>query len=105
MNAIDQKKRAAFQCDAVAGEINLAKEVRSAFRGRYRWLPTLMFAVNLVVFTGLLFAAMRFFDPAAFVMELRWGGMALSLLLVLVVTMLKLWLWVETHINSIAPLL
>lgn len=105
MNDIDKTSRAVLPCDAVAGGINIARDALAVIRGRHRWLVTTMFIINLVVFACVVLAAMRFCDPADLTMQLRWGGMALSLMLVLVVTIFKIWFWVEMHINPVAPLL
>jgi hypothetical protein len=103
MNDIDQKIQAALRRDpagdALAGDLNLTAEVLTAFRGRHRWLSTMMFVVNLVAFAGLIFAAIRFYDAADVATQLRWGGLALWLMLV--VTMIKIWFWLEVHTNRV----
>ncbi|HEX2855155.1 MAG TPA: DUF6768 family protein [Opitutaceae bacterium] len=103
MNDIDQKIQAALRrdpaTDALAGEPNLAEEILTAFRGRHRWLSTLMFIVNLVAFAGLVYAVVRFYDATEVAMQLRWGGLALWLMGV--VSMLKVWFWLEMHTNRV----
>ena len=103
MKDIDQKIQAALGRDAAAesllGEPNLAEEVITAFRGRHRWISALLVVFNLVAFVGLVFAVARFYHSTDVTMQLRWGGLALVLLLV--VTMLKIWFWLEIFTNRV----
>jgi hypothetical protein len=103
MNDLDQKIQAALRRDQVAeqlgGDPNLAEEVLLAFRGRHRWLSTLLMVINLMAFAGLVFAVLRFYGSAEVAMQLRWGGVAVVLLLV--VTLLKIWFWLEMHTNRV----
>lgn len=103
MNDIDQKIQAALRRDPAGdpllGEPNLAEEVLIAFRGRHRWLSILLVVFNLIAFAGLVFAILRFYGSADVAMQLRWGGVALVLLLI--VTMLKIWFWLEMFTNRV----
>ena len=103
MNEIDQKIRAALRrdpnADPRAGEPTLAEEVLMAFRGRQRWLSTLLIGFNLAAFLGLVFAVMRFNASADVATQLRWGGVALVLLLI--VALFKIWFWLEMHTNRV----
>lgn len=103
MNELDQKIQAALRRDpagdALTGEPNLAEEVLTAFRGRHRWFTAVVFVVNLVAFAGFLLAAVRFYGAAEVVAQLRWGGLAILLLLVM--GMLKIWFWLEMHTNRV----
>ena len=99
MNNIDQKIQAALQRDATADEPNLAEEVLIAFRGRHRWQSSLLVVINLAVFAGLIFAVVRFYGSADTAMQLRWGGVALVLLLM--IALLKIWFWLEMHTNRV----
>jgi len=44
---------------SLASEPDLAEEVLTAFRGRYRWLSTTIVVINLAAFAGLVFAVIR----------------------------------------------
>lgn len=103
MNDVDRKIQAALHRDQTAdspgGEPNLAEEVLMAFRGRQRWLSSLLITINLAAFAGLLFSVVQFYRSADVAMQLRWGGVALVLLLV--VTLLKIWFWLEMHTNRV----
>ena len=103
MNDLDQKIQDALRrdhtADPLGAEPNLAEEVLAAFRGRHRWQSSLMIIVNLVAIAGLIFAAVRFYDSSDVATQLRWGGLALVLLLM--VTMLKIWFWLEMHTNRL----
>ncbi len=102
-NDIDLKIQAALRGsaggDALVGEPNIAEEVIAAFRGRHRWLSTLMFVLNLVFFGVAVWAAVRFYGAETVTAQLRWGG--LSLLLILMVSFMKVWFWLEMQSNRI----
>lgn len=85
--------------DSLAGEPNLAEEVISAFRGRNRWLSTLMFVLTLLFFAAAVWAAVRFYGADSVASQLRWGG--LTLLLFLVMSFIKIWFWLEMHSNRV----
>lgn len=103
MNDIDQKIQAALRGqtggNALVAEPNLAEEVIVAFRGRYRWLSTLVFAWSFVLFLGAVWAAVRFYGAETVTMQLRWGGLAL--LLILMVSFIKVWFWLELQSNRV----
>jgi hypothetical protein len=103
MKDIDEKIQAALRRDtaddSLTGEPNLAEEVLAAFRGRHRWLSTLLVVFNLAAFAGLVLAVVRFLDTTDVATQLRWGG--LGLVLLLVVTMLKIWFWLEIFTNRV----
>lgn len=103
MNEIDQKIQAALRRetagDPFAGEPNITEELLIAFRGRQRWLSTLLIVFNVAAFAGLIFAVMKFYGAADMTMQLRWGGVAFALLLV--VSLLKIWFWLEIFTNRV----
>jgi hypothetical protein len=70
-----------------------------AFRGRYRWQAALLIVINLAALAGLVFAVVRFYGSTEVAMQLRWGGVAL--VLILMVTILKIWFWLEMHTNRV----
>lgn len=103
MNELDRKIQAALHreetADALSSEPNLAEEVLMAFRGRQRWLSSLLIIINLAAAAGFVFSVMRFYGSADVATQLRWGGLALVLLVA--VTMLKIWFWLELHTNRV----
>jgi len=103
MNDIDKKIQAALRSrtggDALDAEPNLAEEVIVTFRGRHRWISALVFVWSLVLFAGFVWAAIRFYNAETVTMQLRWGGMAL--LLILMVSFIKVWFWLELHSNRV----
>lgn len=103
MKDIDQKIRAALRgqpgADELDGEPNLAEEVIIAFRGRNRWLSTVMFMMNIVLFAGAVWAVVRFLGAEDVTAQLRWGGLAL--LLFLAVSFVKVWFWLEMQANRV----
>jgi hypothetical protein len=103
MNDLDQKIQAALRRadagDTLAGEPNLAEEVITAFRGRHRWLSTLMVVVNLVFFAGVIWSAVRFLGAGTVQAQMQWG--ALAFVLLVAVTSIKLWFWLELHTNRV----
>jgi hypothetical protein len=103
MNDLDRKIQAALKRessgDALAGEPNIAEEVLAAFRGRHRWLTTLMAVINVAAFAAMIWAAMRFYDATDVIMQIRWAALAFVLLSVM--SMLKLWFWLEMQSNRV----
>lgn len=103
MNDIDQKIQAALNRDPaqpdVPGEPNLAEEVLNTFRGRHRWISSLMFVVNLAALGGLVFAIVRFMGATEVTIQLRWA--ALAVVLLVVASMIKIWFWLELHCNRV----
>lgn len=103
MNDIDQKIQAALRRDTAGDSLgadpSLAEEVLIAFRGRHRWMAAMLIVINVVVLAGLVLAVVRFLGSSDVTMQLRWGGVALVLLLM--VTMLKIWFWLEMHTNRV----
>ncbi len=103
MNDLDQKIQAALRGqtggDALAAEPNLAEELIASFRGRHRWLTTLVFVWSFVLFIGAVWAAMRFYAAESVTAQLRWGG--LSLLFILMVSFIKVWFWLEMNTNRV----
>lgn len=103
MNDIDKKIQAALRHDpagdSLTDEPNIAEEMLSAFRGRQRWLTSLLIVVNLAGFAGLVFTAIRFYEASDVATQLRWGGAAV--LFLCIVSMIKLWFWLEVHKNRI----
>lgn len=103
MNDLDQKIQAALRSqtggDALVAEPNLAEEVIVAFRGRNRWLTTLVFVWSFVFFLGAVWAAVHFYGADTVTAQLRWGGLAL--LLILMVSFIKVWFWQEMHTNRV----
>lgn len=103
MNDIDQKIQAALRGqtgdETLLTEPNIAEEVIVAFRGRYRWLSTIVFIWSIVFFIGAVWAAVRFYNAETVASQLRWGG--LSLLLILMVSFIKVWIWLEMQTNRL----
>ncbi len=103
MNDIDQKIQTALRRetggDALIAEPNIAEEVIVAFRGRNRWLTTLVFIWSIVFFIGAVWAAVRFYGAENVTAQLRWGG--LSLLFILMVSFIKVWVWLEMNTNRV----
>ncbi|HEX2854752.1 MAG TPA: DUF6768 family protein [Opitutaceae bacterium] len=103
MNDLDQKIQAALRrdqpADLLGSEPNLAEEILIAFRGRQRWQSSLLIILNLAIFAALVFAVVRFDGSAEVTAQLRWGGLALVLLLM--ITMLKIWFWLEMSTNRV----
>ena len=97
MNDIDKKIQAALRGESPAGSAvdqpNLAEDVLSAFRGRYRWLSTVMLIVQLVAVAFFVVAATKFYNAADMAVQLRWGGLALVLFQLM--ALLKIWFWLE----------
>lgn len=103
MKEFDRKIQDALKRDPVAdgsdGEPNIAEEVLVAFRGRHRVFSSLMLVVQVVAFVGCVLAALRFYGATEVALQLRWGAVALALLLVS--SMLKIWFWLEIHTNRV----
>lgn len=103
MNDIDQKIQAALRGqtggDALVAEPNIAEEVIVAFRGRNRWIMTLVFILSLGFFLGAVWAGVRFYGAGTVTAQLRWGGLAL--LFILMVSFIKVWVWLEMHTNRV----
>jgi hypothetical protein len=103
MNDIDKKIQAALRREAggdtLMTEPNIAEELIVAFRGRNRWLTTLVLIWSIVLFVGAVWAAIRFYHAEAVITQLRWGG--LSLLFILMVSFIKVWFWLEMNTNRV----
>jgi len=103
MNDIDKKIQAALRgdasVDASLADPNLAEEILVAFRGRNRWLTTLVFIWSLVLFAGAVWAGWRFYGADTIAAQLRWGGLAL--LFILMVSFIKVWFWMEMQTNRV----
>lgn len=103
MNNIDQKIQAALRGEiggeALIAEPNIAEEVIVAFRGRNRWLTTLVFVVSVLFFVGAVWSAVRFYGAESVTAQLRWGG--LSILFILMVSFIKVWVWLEMNTNRV----
>jgi hypothetical protein len=103
MNDIDKKIQAALRSetgsDAITAEPNIAEELIVAFRGRHRWLTTLVFIWSIILFIAAVYAAVRFYNAETVTAQLRWGG--LSLLFVLMVSFIKVWFWLELNTNRV----
>lgn len=103
MNDFDKKIQNALQREQgpepLGAEPNLAEEIITAFRGRYRALTTLLIVINLLAFAGVLWTAVQFYHATEVTAQLRWGGG--TLLLLLVAGLLKLWFWLELQTNRV----
>ena len=103
MKDLDQKIQAALRRETaggIAAEPNLAQEViTAAFRGRHRAISTIAFVISFLFFVGAVWSAIEFYRAEAVVAQLRWGGLAL--LLMLLVSFIKVWFWLEMHSNRI----
>jgi uncharacterized membrane protein len=100
MNNIDRQIQAALRGEAPAAEPNIAEELLGAFRGRHRVLSTFVFIFSFALFSGAVWASVKFYQAAPDVtLQLRWGGVAL--LLTLMVSFIKVWFWLEMQSNRI----
>ncbi len=103
MNDIDHKIQAALRReqagDGPAGEPNLAEEVIIAFRGRHRWFSALAIMLNLLIFAGAVWAAVRFLGAGSVPAQLEWCALAFVFLLMMM--FIKLWFWLELHTNRV----
>jgi len=100
MNDIDRQIQAALRGDesAVGGEPNIAGEVLATFRGRHRVLSSFVFVWSFVLFAGAVWAGVKFYQAAPDItLQLRWGGLAL--VLILMMSFIKVWFWLEMQSN------
>ena len=99
MNDLDNKIRAALEGDATAEEPNLAEEVITVFRGRHRWMHSIIVLVTLAFLALGVWASLHFYHAEAVREQLLWGGLALVTLLM--ISFMKVWFWLEMHTNRI----
>ena len=103
MNDLDQKIQAALRgqpgADALADEPNIAEEAIAAFRGRHRWMSSVMLVCSLGLLAVAIWAGFRFYEAAAVREQLLWG--ALCLWAVLFISFMKVWFWLEMHSNRV----
>ena len=99
MNDIDNKIRAALQRSPSDDEPNLAEEVITVFRGRRRWMHTIVVLVSLIFLGLCVWAGVRFYEAENVRDQLLFGGLALAMLLV--ISIMKVWFWLEMHTNRV----
>lgn len=103
MKDLDQKIQAALRregADELTTEPNIAQEVvTAAFRGRHRALMAFTFVYSFVIFIVAVWACVKFYHADSVTAQLRWGGLALVLLLMTM--FIKVWFWLEMHSNRV----
>ena len=98
MNELDDKLRAALAAEAAgfsprAIEPPLLEQVIDTFRGRSRWLVTLVFVMITVWMAVAVITAYQFFHAEGERAMLAWAaGFGVSML---ATAMLKIWYWME----------
>jgi len=99
MNDLDNKIRAALREDPSVAEPNLAEEVITVFRGRHRWMHTIIVVVSLAFLALAVWASVQFYNAEVVREQLRWGGLALVALLM--ISFMKVWFWLEMQTNRV----
>lgn len=105
MKDIDQQIREALRQEDAAllehyrGEPPLHQMLIETFRGRWRWLVVMAFAMGIVVTALTVLCAYRFFHAETTQAMIGWatGFVTCSLLILLV----KVWYWMELNRNSV----
>jgi Family of unknown function (DUF6768) len=98
MNELDDKIRAALAAEAAefsprAVEPPLLEQVIDTFRGRSRWLVTLVFVMITVWTVAAVVTAYEFFQADGERAMLAWAaGFGVS---IVAIAMLKIWYWME----------
>ena len=102
MNDIDHKIQEALRENAAGANVqdpSITQEMLGTLRGRNRWLSLAMLSVQVLLFAGFVWSAVRLFDTDEVAEQLRWGAMGLIFLMAS--SFIKLWFWLDLHTNRV----
>lgn len=73
--------------------------VRSLFKGKLKWIITLMIGVNFIIFGFLIYAIIQFFHAAETFELIKWA--CASFVGMMMMSMLKLFSWMQMNKNAL----